>query len=200
MTFSVFVPPHADGARLPVVWYLSGLTCTHANVTEKGEFRSACAELGLIFVAPDTSPRGEGVPGDPANAYDFGLGAGFYVDATQEPFARQLPDVELCHGRAAEAGRRKFSGRPGPAIHPRPLHGRPRCTDGRAAPSRSLSRGKRVRADRRALAGAVGHQGARRLSRRRPAGMAQARCRCVDRGWRQDSPICWSTTAMPIRF
>jgi S-formylglutathione hydrolase len=88
MTFSVYVPPHAAGARLPVVWYLSGLTCTHANVTEKGEFRRACAELGLVFVAPDTSPRGEGVPADPANAYDFGLGAGFYVDATQEPFAR----------------------------------------------------------------------------------------------------------------
>jgi S-formylglutathione hydrolase len=88
MTFSVFVPAHPDGARLPVVWYLSGLTCTHANVTEKGEFRRSCAELGLIFVAPDTSPRGEGVPGDPANAYDFGLGAGFYVDATEAPFAR----------------------------------------------------------------------------------------------------------------
>ena len=87
MTFSVYVPPHREGARLPVVWYLSGLTCTHANVTEKGEFRNACAELGLIFVAPDTSPRGEGVPGDPTNAYDFGLGAGFYVDATQAPFA-----------------------------------------------------------------------------------------------------------------
>ena len=88
MTFSVYVPPHQEGARLPVVWYLSGLTCTHANVTEKGEFRQACAELGLIFVAPDTSPRGEGVPGDPAGSYDFGLGAGFYVDATQAPFAR----------------------------------------------------------------------------------------------------------------
>jgi S-formylglutathione hydrolase len=88
MVFSVYVPPHADGAKLPVVWYLSGLTCTHANVTEKGEFRKACAELGLIFVAPDTSPRGPDVPGDPNNAYDFGLGAGFYVDATQEPFAR----------------------------------------------------------------------------------------------------------------
>jgi S-formylglutathione hydrolase len=87
MTFSVYVPAHAAGAKLPVVYYLSGLTCTHANVTEKGEFRAACAELGLIFVAPDTSPRGEGVPGDPANAYDFGLGAGFYVDATREPFA-----------------------------------------------------------------------------------------------------------------
>jgi S-formylglutathione hydrolase len=88
MTFSVYIPPHADGAKLPVVWYLSGLTCTHANVTEKGEFRSVCAELGLVFVAPDTSPRGEGVPGDPANAYDFGLGAGFYVDATEAPFAK----------------------------------------------------------------------------------------------------------------
>ncbi len=89
MTFSIFLPPQAEsGARLPVVWYLSGLTCTHANVTDKGEYRAACAELGLIFVAPDTSPRGEGVPGDPAGAYDFGLGAGFYVDATEAPFAR----------------------------------------------------------------------------------------------------------------
>jgi S-formylglutathione hydrolase len=87
MTFSVYVPPHQGNVKLPVVWYLSGLTCTHANVTEKGEFRKACAELGLIFVAPDTSPRGEDVPGDPAGAYDFGLGAGFYVDATQAPFA-----------------------------------------------------------------------------------------------------------------
>ena len=87
MTFSVFVPAHAPGARLPVVWYLSGLTCTHANVTDKGEYRRACAELGLVFVAPDTSPRGEGVPDDPAAAYDFGLGAGFYVDAAEPPFA-----------------------------------------------------------------------------------------------------------------
>ena len=87
MTFSVFVPAHAAEAKLPVVWYLSGLTCTHANVTEKGEYRRACAELGLIFVAPDTSPRGEAVPDDAAGAYDFGLGAGFYVDATEEPFA-----------------------------------------------------------------------------------------------------------------
>jgi len=88
MTFSVFVPDHAPGAKLPVVWYLSGLTCTHANVTEKGEYRRACAEQGLVFVAPDTSPRGEGVPGDPEGATDFGLGAGFYVDATGAPFDR----------------------------------------------------------------------------------------------------------------
>lgn len=89
MTFSVFLPPQAAevGAKLPVLFYLSGLTCTHANVTDKGEYRRLCAELGLIFVAPDTSPRGEGVADDAEGAYDFGLGAGFYVNATEEPFA-----------------------------------------------------------------------------------------------------------------
>ena len=89
MIFSVFVPPHTPGTRLPVVWYLSGLTCTHANVTDKGDFRKVCAELGLIFIAPDTSPRGEGVADDPDGAYDFGLGAGFYVNATEAPFDKQ---------------------------------------------------------------------------------------------------------------
>ncbi len=103
MVFGVYLPPQAEapGARLPVVWYLSGLTCTHANVTEKGEYRRACAELGLLFVAPDTSPRGANVPDDPA--YDFGQGAGFYLDATEQPYARnyrmesyvtaELPDL-----------------------------------------------------------------------------------------------------------
>jgi len=86
MTFSIFLPPQADdGPPLPVVWYLSGLTCTHANVTEKGEYRAACAEAGIIFVAPDSSPRGEGVADD--EAYDLGQGAGFYVDAIQKPWA-----------------------------------------------------------------------------------------------------------------
>jgi S-formylglutathione hydrolase len=103
MIFSVFVPEHLPGAKLPVIWYLSGLTCTHANVTDKGEFRQACAELGIIFVAPDTSPRGEGVADDAEGAYDFGLGAGFYVNAAQEPYAKhyrmrdyveaELPDL-----------------------------------------------------------------------------------------------------------
>jgi len=102
MTFSVFVPPHETGAKLPVLWYLSGLTCTHANVTEKGEYRAACAEHGIVFVAPDTSPRGDDVP-DADGEYDFGKGAGFYVDATEEPWAktyrmrsyieRELPDL-----------------------------------------------------------------------------------------------------------
>jgi S-formylglutathione hydrolase len=86
MSFSIFLPPQAEqGGKLPVIWYLSGLTCTPMNVTEKGEYRAACAELGLIFVAPDTSPRGDDVPD--AEGYDFGKGAGFYVDATEEPWS-----------------------------------------------------------------------------------------------------------------
>ena len=82
MTFSVFVPPQA-GPR-PTLTYLSGLTCTHANVMDKGEYRRLAAELGLMIVCPDTSPRGEGVAND--EAYDMGQGAGFYVDATQAPW------------------------------------------------------------------------------------------------------------------
>jgi S-formylglutathione hydrolase len=89
MTFAVFVPEHArGGAKLPVLWYLSGLTCTHANVMEKGEYRAACAEHGIVFVAPDTSPRGSDVPDD--EAYDFGQGAGFYVDATEAPWSQHF--------------------------------------------------------------------------------------------------------------
>jgi len=86
MTFAVFVPPHRQGQNFPVVWYLSGLTCTHANCMEKGEYRRLAAELGLIIVLPDTSPRGEHVPDEKEN-WQFGHGAGFYLDATQPPYA-----------------------------------------------------------------------------------------------------------------
>jgi S-formylglutathione hydrolase len=87
MTFSVFVPPQAANAKVPVLWYLSGLTCTHANVTEKGEFRAAAAAHGVIIVCPDSSPRGADVPDD-AEDWRFGQGAGFYLDATQAPYDR----------------------------------------------------------------------------------------------------------------
>jgi S-formylglutathione hydrolase len=83
MLFSIFLPPGAG--PFPLVTFLSGLTCTHANVTEKGEFRQPCARLGLAFLAPDTSPRGAIVADDAA--YDLGQGAGFYVDATEPPWA-----------------------------------------------------------------------------------------------------------------
>ena len=123
MTFSVFVPDHApenrDPAKLPVLWYLSGLTCTHANVTEKGEYRAACAEHGIIFVAPDTSPRGDDVP-DAEDEYDFGKGAGFYLDAVQEPWAknyrmrsyleRELPEVIAANFPMADMDRQSITG------------------------------------------------------------------------------------------
>ena len=118
MTFGIYLPPQAaSGDPLPVVWYLSGLTCTHANVTEKGGFQRTCAELGLIFVAPDTSPRGEGIPD--VEDYDFGSGAGFYVDATVEPYAAnyrmysyivdELPQLIAAHF-PADLGRQAIMG------------------------------------------------------------------------------------------
>ena len=88
MEFCVYVPPHSPGALLPVVWYLSCLTASPQDIADKGEYRAACAELGLILVAPDTSPRGPEVPDDPAEGYDFGIAASFYLDATQPPFSQ----------------------------------------------------------------------------------------------------------------
>ena len=86
MTFSVFVPQKAVQEPCPVLWYLSGLTCTHANVTDKGEFRRMAAELGLIIVCPDTSPRGDDVADELTN-WQMGKGAGFYLDATEKPWS-----------------------------------------------------------------------------------------------------------------
>jgi len=86
MTFSVYLPPQAASQQLPVVYWLSGLTCTDDNVRVKAGAQRYCAELGLILVMPDTSPRGEGVP-DVPERYDLGQGAGFYVNATQPPWA-----------------------------------------------------------------------------------------------------------------
>ena len=85
MTFAVYMPPQAEAGPVPVLWYLSGLTCTHANVMEKGEYRRVAAELGLAIIAPDTSPRGADVPDEPDN-WQFGSGAGFYVDASEAPY------------------------------------------------------------------------------------------------------------------
>jgi S-formylglutathione hydrolase len=87
MRFSVYLPPGADRQRLPVLFYLAGLTCTEETFVTKAGAQRIAAELGIILVAPDTSPRGAGVPGE-ADSWDFGVGAGFYVDATEEPWSR----------------------------------------------------------------------------------------------------------------
>lgn len=87
MTFAVYLPPQAENrSDLPVVYFLSGLTCTDENVMQKSGIQRVAAELGIVIVAPDTSPRGEGVADDPDGAYDLGLGAGFYINATQAPW------------------------------------------------------------------------------------------------------------------
>ncbi len=85
MTFAIYMPPQARAAKVPVLWYLSGLTCTHENAMTKAGAQCFAAEHGVAVVFPDTSPRGEGVADD--EAYDLGQGAGFYVDATQDPWA-----------------------------------------------------------------------------------------------------------------
>jgi S-formylglutathione hydrolase len=87
MTFAIFLPPQSEEGPVPVLWYLSGLTCSHQNVMDKGEYRAAAAANGVAIICPDTSPRGDDVPDEPEN-WQFGSGAGFYLDATQEPYAR----------------------------------------------------------------------------------------------------------------
>lgn len=86
MTFALYLPPQAARGPVPILFYLSGLTCTHHNVMDKGEYRRLAAELGVAVVCPDTSPRGDDVPDDPDD-WRFGKGAGFYLDATQAPYA-----------------------------------------------------------------------------------------------------------------
>lgn len=88
MQFAVYVPPQAANGKVPVVTFLSGLTCTEENFMTKAGAQRYAAELGLMIVAPDTSPRGDGVPDDPDGAWDFGLGAGMYVNATEAPWSQ----------------------------------------------------------------------------------------------------------------
>src|SRR5690554_167762 len=88
MIFSVFLPPQARHGSVPVIYWLSGLTCTDDNFVQKAGAQQFAAEAGVAIICPDTSPRGDDVPNDAEGAYDFGLGAGFYVNATREPWSR----------------------------------------------------------------------------------------------------------------
>lgn len=86
MEFSVYLPPQAESKKVPALYWLSGLTCTDENFSVKAGAQRMAAQLGVALIIPDTSPRGEGVPDDPERAYDLGLGAGFYVNATEAPW------------------------------------------------------------------------------------------------------------------
>ena len=89
MRFSIFLPPQVDlQTSVPVLYWLSGLTCTEANFMQKSGAQRIAAQLGMAIVTPDTSPRGENVPDDPDGQYDLGLGAGFYVNATEQPWSQ----------------------------------------------------------------------------------------------------------------
>jgi S-formylglutathione hydrolase len=110
MRFSVFVPPQAARGRVPVVTFLSGLTCTEENFMVKSGAQRIAAELGLMLVSPDTSPRGEGVPDDPEGAYDFGLGAGFYLNATRAPWSRHYHMYDYVVGELQDVVFEHFPG------------------------------------------------------------------------------------------
>jgi S-formylglutathione hydrolase len=119
MRFSVFVPPQAATGKVPVLTFLSGLTCTEENFMVKSGAQRVAAELGIMLVSPDTSPRGDGVPDDPDDDYDFGLGAGFYVNSTEAPWSKhyqmydyitqELQDV-IFGNFPGDAGRHGLSG------------------------------------------------------------------------------------------
>jgi S-formylglutathione hydrolase len=119
MRLAVYVPPQAKDAKVPVLWFLSGLTCTEENFTVKAGAQRVASELGLMLIAPDTSPRGEDMPDDAQGAYDFGLGAGFYVDAVEAPWARhyrmrsyierELPDL-IAKNLPADMSRQGITG------------------------------------------------------------------------------------------
>lgn len=118
MRFAVYTPPQAATGPVPVLWYLSGLTCTWANMMEKSGVQEHAARHGVMIIAPDTSPRGEHVPND--DAYDLGQGAGFYLTATQEPWAEhfkmdqyitdELPGIIAANNPAADMTRQGIFG------------------------------------------------------------------------------------------
>jgi S-formylglutathione hydrolase len=96
MRFSVFIPPAADHGRVPALFYLAGLTCNEETFMSKGGAQRAAAEAGMMLIAPDTSPRGAGVDGE-TESWDFGVGAGFYLDATQDKWARHYRMQSYIH-------------------------------------------------------------------------------------------------------
>ena len=162
MSFALFLPPQAQDGPVPVLWYLSGLTCTHANVMEKGEYRRAAAELGMAVICPDTSPRGSHVPDE--DDWTFGGGAGFYLDATEAPWSanyrmfsyisQELPAVVAAHFPLAH----------GPAGHLRPFDGRAWRPDHGATPFRQVSQLFRLRPDHQPVAGRYAGRRLRALS------------------------------------
>ena len=158
MEFSVYVPPQAAKQPWPVLFYLSGLTCTWENATTKAGFQHAAAEHGMVIVAPDTSPRGDDVPDDAA--YDLGKGAGFYLNATQAPWSKHFKMYDYVVQELTELVARAFPvnfARFGITGHSMGGHGaltwrsRIRTASSRSPPSRRSSRRPRCRGAQKAF-------------------------------------------------
>jgi S-formylglutathione hydrolase len=169
MRYSVFLPPGFEGKRLPVLFYLAGLTCTEETFMIKAGAQRVAAQEGLILVTPDTSPRGAGVPGE-TDSWDFGVGAGFYVDAVQEPWSQhyrmyshilELRELVLAELPADPA-------RVGIFGHSMGGHGALMLA---LKQSRAVPLGLGLRADRRTDALSLGPESLRRLSRRGRGGL-----------------------------
>ena len=173
MTFAVYLPPQAKAGKVPVLWYLSGLTCTHENAMIKAGAQGWAAEEGIAVIFPDTSPRGEGVADDAA--YDLGQGAGFYVNATEAPWAPHFRMWDYVVRRAAGARLRRAAARPRAAGDHRALDGRARGADDRDDRARDLPLAVGDLADRQPDAVGLGAQAVRRLSRGRRGGLGGAR-------------------------
>ena len=163
MKFSAYLPPQAYLRKVPVLYFLSGLTCSEETFCIKSHAQKYASELGLMLISPDTSPREPRIPGD-ADHWDFGLSAGFYLDATQAPWSqnyrmysyvvRELPEIVAAH-LPADLERNGYF---------RPLHGRPWRIDSGVAQSVAVQVGIGVFADRRAHAVALGQEGLHQLS------------------------------------
>lgn len=179
MVFAVYLPPQAEqGGKLPVLYWLSGLTCTDENFMQKAGAQRMAAELGLIIIAPDTSPRGAGVPGDPDGAWDFGLGAGFYLNATQAPWAQhyrmhdyvvnELPELVEAHFPASN--KRGISGHSMGGLEPWCV----RCV------IRSLPIGVGVCPHQQSHGLPLGTEGIFPLPGRGALALARVGCQCLD--------------------
>ena len=179
MRFSVYRPPQAETGPVPVLYWLSGLTCTEENFTVKAGAQRYAAEHGVMLVAPDTSPRGVDLPGED-ESYDFGSGAGFYVDATEAPWSAHYRMYSYITAELPKLILGNFPGdaaRQGVFGHSMGGHGALVCALRNPEP---LQVGVGLRADRGADPGAVGREGVLRLSRRGPGELAAIRCLRAD--------------------
>ena len=163
MVFAIYLPPQAEQGPVPMLWWLSGLTCTDENFMQKAGAQRKAAELGIALICPDTSPRGVDLPGED-DSYDFGSGAGFYVNATREPWARHYRMYDYVTEELPALVKRHFpvdGERESIYGHSMGGHGALICALKNPGP---LSLGLRLRADRQSDGLPVGREGLQRLS------------------------------------